>query len=63
MILSHLSMLTDCNYTSWSEDLRMLLTGEPLCRILETNMRMYMNYSSMKKEIDSQINMQLCVVL
>lgn len=46
VILEHLSMLTD----SWVEDLIMGGTGEPLYCILEINIRLDINYTSIRKK-------------
>ena len=46
----HLSTLT-VNYTIWGEDLIMHITVKSLCFMLETNMILHINYSSIKKNI------------
>ena len=52
-------MLTDSNHTSWGDDLIIWATGEPLCCILETNIRLHINCMSIEikiKQIILQIN-------
>lgn len=49
MILYHLPILTDNNCTSRGEDLIIWVTVELLCCILKTNIRLYINDTSIKK--------------
>lgn len=49
MVLYRLPMLTAGNCTSGGEDLRIWVTLEPLCCILETNIRLHINDDSIKK--------------
>lgn len=49
LCMLHHSMLPDSHYISWGEDLIMYMTVKTLCCMLEINIILDMNYTSIKK--------------
>lgn len=51
MILYHLPVVTASDCTSGGEDIIMWVTVESLCSILETNLILYVNHTSIQKTL------------
>lgn len=47
-------MLMDINHTSGGEDLIICITGEILCCIFETNVKVFINDTSIKKMLEGK---------
>lgn len=52
MILQHLPVLADSNYTSGGDDLIIWVIVEPICCILEMSIRLSINTSVRKRKIN-----------
>ena len=50
MILKHLTMLMDSDHTGGGQDLITWVNVEPLCCVFETNVRLYIHDTSIKKK-------------